>query len=236
MKESGINSNRKNRYVLNEDYFEKIDSPNKAYILGFIYADGYVGDSKHNNLVISVKDFSILSFIKSELNYTGMIKETQKGGFEGSTPGYAIRISSAKLTSDLRKLGLFPNKSTALMCLPSIPDEYLSHFIRGYFDGDGWVSISKRKPYPGNGKQYKNINTGFLGTEPFLKDAIEKINSNSEEQLPFKIYNTQTKEIKSWQLSSKKDAFVFYNFLYNKNTFCLERKKKKFDIFFSGVL
>lgn len=42
MKEAGVNTRRRNRYTLDEDYFDVIDTPEKAYWLGFLYADGYV--------------------------------------------------------------------------------------------------------------------------------------------------------------------------------------------------
>ena len=41
-KEAGINTKRRNKYTLNEDYFEKIDSQEKAYLLGLIASDGCV--------------------------------------------------------------------------------------------------------------------------------------------------------------------------------------------------
>ncbi|GIM28209.1 hypothetical protein CPJCM30710_08750 [Clostridium polyendosporum] len=57
--ESGINTKRKNRYTLNEEYFNIIDDENKAYILGLLYADGYVGDNHFNNFVLQLKDRDI---------------------------------------------------------------------------------------------------------------------------------------------------------------------------------
>ena len=41
MKENNINI-RKRKYNVNEQYFSDIDSPEKAYWLGFLSADGYV--------------------------------------------------------------------------------------------------------------------------------------------------------------------------------------------------
>ena len=44
LQEYGVNTRLKNRYVIkNENYFENIDTEFKAYALGFIYADGFVG-------------------------------------------------------------------------------------------------------------------------------------------------------------------------------------------------
>jgi predicted DNA-binding protein YlxM (UPF0122 family) len=82
--EFGINTKLKNRYTLNENYFDNIDTQEKAYILGFIYADGFVGGIEHNNIVISVNDKQILDDIANEFQFTGNIRKTKKGGFENS--------------------------------------------------------------------------------------------------------------------------------------------------------
>lgn len=117
--EKGINTKRKNRYTLNEDYFNEIDSERKSYILGFIYADGYVGDNKHNNLVIAINDKELLDKIKQEINFTGDVVRTKKGGFENSKEGYKLNFSSEKLVNNLRKYGLYPNKSLTISQLPN---------------------------------------------------------------------------------------------------------------------
>ncbi|ALP91774.1 hypothetical protein ATN24_16965 [Clostridium butyricum] len=69
----------KNRYVLNENYFNEINTEAKAYILGFIYADGFVGNENFNNIVIAVNDLEILEFIVKEIEFTGEIRKTKKG-------------------------------------------------------------------------------------------------------------------------------------------------------------
>lgn len=53
-----------------ENYFSNIDTPNKAYILGFIAADGSIGGKYDNKLSIEVheKDADVLNFILSEIN------------------------------------------------------------------------------------------------------------------------------------------------------------------------
>ena len=60
LKENNIDTHIKNRYTLNQNYFETIDTEHKAYWLGFIYADGYVGDENYNNIVIGLSDKDFL--------------------------------------------------------------------------------------------------------------------------------------------------------------------------------
>ena len=66
-KEYKINSKRKNRYTLDENYFEEINTQQKAYILGLIYADGYVGNEKFNNISLTQKEYKLLFEVKKEL-------------------------------------------------------------------------------------------------------------------------------------------------------------------------
>ena len=42
LSEFGVNTKRKNKYTLNENYFDKIDTPVKSYLLGLMAADGCV--------------------------------------------------------------------------------------------------------------------------------------------------------------------------------------------------
>ncbi|MGL5692748.1 MAG: LAGLIDADG family homing endonuclease, partial [Peptostreptococcaceae bacterium] len=139
-KEYKINSKRKNRYTLNEMYFEEINSQQKSYILGLIYADGFIGNEKFNNVSITQKENDVLEKIKKELEYTGKIRFGNKGGFENSKPGYVLNFSSKKMTSDLRRIGLYPNKSLTIEKMPEINNDLKRHFLRGYFDGDGSIS------------------------------------------------------------------------------------------------
>jgi len=57
IKNGGELNKRVNKYSFNEDYFEKIDTEDKAYFLGFIVADGSVNEVRLN---ISQKEPDIL--------------------------------------------------------------------------------------------------------------------------------------------------------------------------------
>ena len=55
---------------------------------------------------------------------------------------YQFSISNEKLYDDVVNLGLTPNKSLTMQ-FPNIPNEFVRHFIRGCWDGDGSVYIDK---------------------------------------------------------------------------------------------
>lgn len=132
-------------HSLNEDYFEKIDSEDKAYFLGLIYADGCVF---RNCLKISLQeeDGYILGVLKDKLNYGGAISKVNPKIETSHKPQSSLQIGSKKLVSDLNKLGCIARKSLVLEFPTNkqVPRHLIFHFIRGCFDGDGWVFEEKR--------------------------------------------------------------------------------------------
>lgn len=116
-------------------------TPDMAYFLGFIYADGNV-DKTRTRFTISTssKDIDILlklkAFIKSNHNISNIVVKNKY-------PQSILRISSPNLCKRLIQLGVIPAKSLCLMWNRDIPNSMINHFVRGYFDGDG--SITKRE-------------------------------------------------------------------------------------------
>jgi len=124
-----------------EDFFERIDSPEKAYWLGFIAADGGLRSPKHGGgrrltLNLSAKDRSHLILLNSTLGSSGPLRRWKSRGPNG---GYRLTISSAKMCRDLESHGITPRKTFSLGPPTGIPSRLNLHFIRGYFDGDGSV-------------------------------------------------------------------------------------------------
>ena len=227
LQEKSVNTRLKNRYVLNENYFNEINTEAKADILGFIYADGFVGNENFNNIVIAVNDLEILEFIVKEIEFTGEIRKTKKGGFTNSKCGYSLNFSSRIMADRLRNIGLYPNKSLTIDSIPIIREELVRHFIRGYFDGDGSILLSHNssyyKSYDGIIKYvYPTYNFTILGTKNFLKQII----SNAEFKYA-KIRNTKTEQIKSLNICAKKEFDYIFNYLYLDSTIKLERKYNK---------
>lgn len=229
LKERNINTRLKNRYLLNENYFDKIDTEAKAYILGFIYADGFVGNEKYNNIIIAINDLEILEFIAKELKFTGEIRRTKKGGFYNSKCGYSLNFSSRIMADRLRKIGLYPNKSLTMESMPKLKEELVRHFIRGYFDGDGSILLSHNssyyKSYDGIIKYiYPTYSFIILGTESFLDELIKKADFKYA-----KIRDTKTEQIKSLKICAKKEFNYIFNYLYLDSTIKLERKYNKWN-------
>ncbi len=133
-------------FPINEDFFSVLDSKEKSYILGLMYADGWVNE-KYNAVQIALQegDSDILLKI-SNLMFGGrpLYKRVWTSPKNGKkTMGNELKVINKKLFQDLDRLGCSPRKSFTLQ-FPSeklVPNHLISHFIRGYFDGDGSVML-----------------------------------------------------------------------------------------------
>jgi intein-encoded DNA endonuclease-like protein len=129
-----------------------------AYVLGFIYADGNIDNSK-KILSISQKEPEILHKILKLMDSNAKINVGKYGV-------HSIKIVNKKITSDLSKIGLTPNKSLSIN-FPDIPPGYARHFIRGCWDGDGSIHISGRGLY--------NIRASYVsGSLNFIKGMLRE--------------------------------------------------------------
>jgi hypothetical protein len=129
------------KYTFDENYFTHIDSPEKAYWLGFLFADGYNTDDE---IVIELakKDITHLVKFKKTIKATQLISTRSKyDKNQLNTKEFAsIRISSREMCKILSIHGMIKNKTYTLK-YPDINSEYDRHFIRGFFDGDGCIFI-----------------------------------------------------------------------------------------------
>ena len=138
-----------NKKEIDEEFFDSW-SPNMAYILGLIYADGSLIDvrksSRTQYFSISSCDKCLLIKVKSALksNHKISIRKAKMIFIKGKeylrSDHYRLRVGSKKMYKSLISRGLSTKKSLT-MKFPSMPNEYLSYFLRGYFDGDGCVYI-----------------------------------------------------------------------------------------------
>lgn len=121
-------------YDLNRGYFHNIGTPDKAQIVGFIYADGCIMEKSYRlSIGLHKKDRDYLEFIKSRLEYDGPIYDKQKS--------VALTINCDEIYNDLIDIGLTQRKSLTLNfpSIDKIPELLYPHFIRGYLEGDGCI-------------------------------------------------------------------------------------------------
>lgn len=211
----------KRKYRFNQHYFEKIDSEDKAYFLGLIYADGYVTKNS-NTFGIGLKytDSYILQKFISFIEYQGFIRiekaKIDKRGMNYSE-FHSISFSSPILRKDLYDKGVKPEK-TYYCDFPKdkIPDSLVHHFIRGFFDGDGCIYNNKGQ-----------IVVKFLGTQ----NMIENISDIVYKEIGIKRRNVRKRKNNIFYdiiYDGNKITKKIYNWLYKDATLFLIRKKDKF--------
>jgi len=212
-----------NKYIYNHDYFNNIDNPNKAYILGFLYADGcLLSNCNKVCLVLQLGDEEILIQIRNEIGTNRLLINNPPkriGSTSYTSSGScSLILTSYKIRKSLEKIGLTPKKSLTLVFPETLSEELYPHFIRGYFDGDGHVSnVNKRLI----------CNTTMMGTLEFLSKV--KIILDKEG-----IYGTIRKEKRCnnvywWAVSSRIKAILFSNYIYKDADLYLKRKYNIFE-------
>ncbi len=210
-------ANRK--YHINENYFNKIDSEEKAYWLGFIYAEGNVYKNTLSiELGISDKDH-LIKFAES----------VGKFSIDGKKDGRScrVRFNSKKLISDLERHGIHPNKSRTLI-FPKIDKHLQKHFIRGFLDGDGWISLRTRKS---NWKKQLYIGFGSLSID-FLKSIQNIIFEETKTKGSIVIRKNSMCGQLTW--SGNKSSSNVCEYIYKNSKIKLERKYNRYLNFVNG--
>lgn len=148
-------------YKANYRAFQTIDTPEKAYWLGFLAADGCVYVRPENAAVkvqLSVKDINHLKKFKQFMDSNVNIKTiVQNNGFSNNTEVAVITFNSMDMATDLIDKGVVPKKSLILQP-PKIDPEFYLPFIKGYFDGDGSLFQTQQGEW----------GISFLGTKEML--------------------------------------------------------------------
>lgn len=226
--------NEHTKVKFNDIIFDSIDTEEKAYWLGFIYADGNINNHKTTKmsytLIIALKstDYKHLEKFCNFINYSkNNIKIINKKLNEKQYQQCRVEIHSKHLWKQLNNLGVIPNKSLIL----KFPKEsifsdksLIKHFIRGYFDGDGCLSFYKRV--------YDIIpHCSFVGTKSFIQNSKLHIPYDSV----FRIRNySQTKENYHdlYELVfNKENSGLFSDWLYKDATIYLDRKYNRYKLF-----
>lgn len=203
------------------NYFNKIDSSDKAYILGFIAADGCVTD-KEIKIAIHSKDKDILQKIIKEV---GLKNKTIRDSFSVNsfnnkpTTISIISFGTKEMRKDLNELG-FDNRKTTSLKFPNIDKKYYLDFIRGYCDGDGSF-----------GKDVNNRYSFSLeGTEKFLlhiKSFLEETYGVKFNSKLYKRFPTENCCL-TLRASGKNNVIRLLDLLYKDSELYLDRKYNKY--------
>ena len=205
----------KQGYPRDEFYFNKINTEEKAYWLGFLYADGCV-HSNNYEISVNITDREHVEKFKTAIKaFNHSIIEIQDKRFQNAKTLYQFSIKDKQLHQDLIKWGCIPQKSLLINKIPNIPRDYVSHFLRGYFDGDGSLHYLQST---------NNYRISFIGTKDFLNDIQKELQTNVSLQsnIAGKAYVLQ--------IAGRKQVERILNYLYNnsKENNRLNRKYQKY--------
>lgn len=201
------------KYSFNENFFENIDSEEKAYWLGFIFADGSLDEKRHKlKISISIKDKEILEKFKKSISSNHKINNYKiSSGYSNNSIVCEISICSQKLCNDLYNSNIIPNKTFSGIP-PILSNNLEPHFWRGMLDGDGWVSISERN------NKYLTLETGICGNIYAMQSYSKFLTKNN---ITNKI--TSDKSIFRTRICANR-ALNLLNILYGNATIFLQRK------------
>jgi len=212
-------SESKRLFKINENFFNTIDSEEKAYFLGLMYADGHVHkDGRGWNITLHNKDKDILE--KFSLIIYGFIKLSSSFNEDKTTEYLTLRIASPKMNKDLTSHGCGPAKAFTITFPNFLDNSLKNHFIRGFLDGDGCIC---------NTNPYKTIiditsNENFLiGLNDHIKQTLN-ISFN-------KINNKNNTESKNMQMSAHDAVDKFLEYIYKNATIFMKRKNDASVIF-----
>lgn len=226
------------KYNYNKDYFSKINSAEKAYWLGFLYADGcinrfYTGEKLRSmtlEIGLCAEDKHHLEKFLLCLDSNVPIKD-KINKFQGKEYKSArIQINNTKLCYDLCALGCTPQK-TYNISFPSdeiVPYKYKRDFIRGYFDGDGCISVRTNKNHN------KSIIVTLTGMSTMLQSIVDFLIAEKVLWVRPKFYDDKRSKATSVFFYGIDHNKELLDYLYDNATIYLDRKYNMYTSFYNS--
>lgn len=209
----------KRKSYLNEKYFDSIETPEQAYWLGFLAADGYIVKNEIN-IQLQKQDKTHLKKFSEAINGNLTVRDINgKNNFGTSFSHHRVSFKSNYMVESLKQKGIYPTKSLTLKYPNFLKNNLQSFWIIGYLDGDGCISKNKNK-----------MRIIFTGTEDVLAGIKNFLSSKNVISKEHRCENTFKLQVEN---------NISYNFLklmnYSELYFALDRKKQKF-IEYSSVI
>lgn len=214
----------RNRHIKRDSYyFDNIDTPNKAYTLGLIYADGnnFIGGRHHTlTIVLQEEDRDVLERIREELKYDAPLKYTDmKKKKEVYHNTYRLVVNDEYMCNRLLELGVVNNKSLIVKFPNYISDELIPHFIRGYFDGDGSVYYDDKRSKAG---------TSICGTYDFVSHISEILHNMGIKNHLYHPKQCGDNDTYVVVTTGNKSSYSFLTWMYQDADIKMERKYNKY--------
>jgi hypothetical protein len=231
-------------YEINDRFF-KSWSQEMAYVLGIIYTDGNLYHDpikKQYRISIIQKHRELLDKVLKLMNCDYTLRYRKQRGIAGSV--YVIDLQQEGMLHDLLELGLTANKSLN-MIFPDVPTQYMRHFIRGCWDGDGSVYVTGGK-----------LNTSYVtGSRKFIERLVEELykvgihkktppkdeqeayemwNVCPDGKFPLKIYKKEGANAYNIKLNTSENIDKLFRYFYEGVDESMYLKRK-YDVFMKGL-
>lgn len=191
--------------IKNEEYFDEINSSDRAYFLGWIMADGNVSitDGQYSiKIHIAYRDRELIYKFLQHIQSSNKVKIK-----EGENPSCYVSLTSRHMCESLMKYGIVPQKTGNEVFATQIPEKYKRDFIRGVFDGDGITDISKYR-------------SGFVGSYSLVNSILKEL----DEELT--VFKTKSENI-YYFLGGKRFSRKLFKYMYDNTDLYLERKYER---------
>jgi len=201
------------KFNVNPSHFLNITTKEVAYILGLLWADGYIhtrGMGKDNSIRLSMQseDLDSLLWVFDAIGKWGQYRYTQKN----RKPQTHLMTQNRVIVEFLIKCG-YGNKSggSPQLILNKIPDELLLYWFRGFIDGDGCFYINKKN----YNKQF-SVSSTYDQDWTFFKNLCSRLNikTYSIKQSKRLVLNKEQK-YSHLRITNKNDIIKLGNFIYN---------------------
>lgn len=228
-------SKAKQKYYINENIFDNIDTEEKAYWLGYLYADGNVSRTNRVRLSLAEQDYEILEkFSNFIFNQNRIKKYILPKNKSGQNLVY-VDVCNKHIANQLTNLGCPPNKTFILKFPEWLNNNLYNHFIRGYFDGDGCLSINicnnKSKGIKTKSiivSQSLNANFDLLSTKEFVNKLQFIFNDLNIHSTIYKRHKNRDNNNFTLKVSGNRQIEKLMNWLYKDATIFLNRKNIKY--------
>lgn len=218
---------KKYPYTCDYRYFDKIDTEEKAYWLGFLTADGWINKNEKNNagvtgVELQYGDIGHLKKFNKSIGGNYQITDRWRTCPISTKPekknhSCILRIFSLTMYNSLVKLGFTNNKSFDSY-IPPVENKLIRHYMRGYFDGNGCFGFSNN-----------NLKISFITASKHLADDIVKIvNQHRCRMLMESHVSTFGTTLYRPTINCLKDKIKFLDWIYKDCSIYLDRKYKKY--------
>jgi intein-encoded DNA endonuclease-like protein len=221
-----IDYNKLNENTCVHDYFDKIDTEEKAYLLGLFLADGWVSKTRFG-ISLQIEDLEILEKFKVLTDNKTLIRNRSTSVHKRKSVA-TLTWTSSYMKKSLLKYNIGSNKTynkDFVFPFEAIPSHLQRHFVRGFLDGDGSIEAASG-----------TLTVTFISTSFLFLEQIGKLFELVQEGIGYKINFQKGKTIDYFYLrinfnrkNKPEKVLAIYNYLYKDSTIFFKRKKYKLE-------